>query len=60
MDDVGITGVQGGEAYKNFGINAKGAVVIVRPDGYVGTVASISDIGSIFDYFKSWIVMPSV
>lgn len=54
VDDLDISGVHGGQAYKNFGVGSAGAVVIVRPDGYVGTVAPLSDVGSIFDYFKSF------
>lgn len=54
VDDVDITGEQGGKAYENAGISSEGAVVVVRPDGYVGVVTSLSDINSIFDYFKYW------
>jgi phenol 2-monooxygenase (NADPH) len=50
-----ISGVHGGNAYKNFGVQSSGAVVVVRPDGYVGTVASLSDVATVFDYFKAWI-----
>ena len=54
IDDVDITGEQGGKAYENFGIGPEGAVVIVRPDGYVGLVSTLYDAEAIFEYFRAW------
>jgi phenol 2-monooxygenase (NADPH) len=54
IDDVDITGEQAGNAYRNFGISDEGALVVVRPDGYVGLVAGLSDADSVLSYFRSW------
>lgn len=41
-----------GRAYENFGIDsAKGALVIVRPDQYVGAIYSTSDLKSLENFF---------
>lgn len=37
IDDVDMTGEQGGKVYETFGINDSGAAIVVRPDGYVGS-----------------------
>ena len=45
----------GGNGYEEYGIDkVKGAVVVVRPDGYVGTVAPYESIADINDYFASF------
>ncbi|KAF9062387.1 FAD binding domain-containing protein [Rhodocollybia butyracea] len=54
IDDVDITGEHGGRAYQNFGIGYEGAMVIVRPDGYVGMVTSLGDVQGILGYFRPW------
>ncbi|KAI0341977.1 hypothetical protein BDW22DRAFT_1345745 [Trametopsis cervina] len=54
VDDVDITGEQGGRAYENFGISDQGALVVVRPDGYVGFVTTLSDADGVLGYFRSW------
>ena len=46
-----VKGQNGGTAYKTYGISPNGAVVVVRPDGYVGTVASLEDVEAIDGYF---------
>ncbi|KAJ2911833.1 hypothetical protein MD484_g8578, partial [Candolleomyces efflorescens] len=46
VDDAGTTGKQGGDGYTNYGIDpSAGAVVLVRPDGHVGTVSPLSEDG---------------
>jgi len=54
VDDVDMTGTQGGQAYEYFGIEPAGAVVIVRPDGYVGFVSSFECVRDIDGYFASF------
>jgi len=54
IDDVDVRGKQGGDAYANFGISPSGAVVIVRPDGYVGMVAPFDRIQDIDAYFATF------
>jgi len=52
VDDVDMTGTQGGQAYEYFGIEPAGAVVIVRPDGYVGFVSSFECVRDVDRYFS--------
>lgn len=54
VDNKELMGTLGGDAYLNFGISATGAVVIVRPDGYVGIVAPFDDIAHIDTYFAQF------
>ena len=54
VDDVNIAGTDGGKAYKSFGISAEGAVVIVRPDGYVGMVAPLDGTEALHEYFSGF------
>lgn len=41
LDDSSAKKPIGGDMYKNYGIGDEGAVVVVRPDGYVGTVVPL-------------------
>ncbi|EIM80353.1 uncharacterized protein STEHIDRAFT_68295 [Stereum hirsutum FP-91666 SS1] len=41
LDDSSAKKQIGGDMYKNYGIGDEGAVVVVRPDGYVGTVVPL-------------------
>lgn len=41
--------------YADFGIGSEGAVVVVRPDGYVGLVTSLHDIQALADYFTGFL-----
>ncbi|KAJ7781886.1 FAD binding domain-containing protein [Mycena maculata] len=55
-DEKDLRGTQGGNAYTAFGIDPHaGAVVCVRPDGYVGMVAPLEDVGAIASYFASFL-----
>ncbi|KAF5334575.1 hypothetical protein D9758_018362 [Tetrapyrgos nigripes] len=54
IDDIDITGEFGGKAYANLGIGDEGAIVVVRPDGYVGMVTSLSDAEGVLGYFTPW------
>jgi hypothetical protein len=41
------------DAYKVYGVDRKkGAVAVVRPDGYIGVIAELKDTGSIHSYLK--------
>lgn len=49
-----------GDAYKNYGVDkAKGCVVAVRPDQYVGWIGDLEDFGELEQYFQGILVMPS-
>ncbi|OJI99218.1 hypothetical protein ASPVEDRAFT_125606 [Aspergillus versicolor CBS 583.65] len=46
------------DAYQIYGVDpAKGALVVVRPDGYVGVVAHLNDVGRVDAYLNRLIVM---
>ncbi|KAF8202399.1 FAD binding domain-containing protein [Pholiota molesta] len=56
IDDTDNTEKKGGDGYRNYGIDeTNGAIVIVRPDGYVGMVAPLDGISEISSYFSSFI-----
>jgi phenol 2-monooxygenase len=41
------------DVYKVYGVDPKkGAVTVIRPDGYVGIVAELKDTSSVHAYFK--------
>lgn len=45
-------GRTGGGGYDTYGIDScKGALVVVRPDGYVGMVAPYEGVGDVEQYF---------
>lgn len=49
-----MRGAVGGKAYANLGIEPTGAIVVVRPDGYVGMVAPLDQPSDIDAYFASF------
>jgi phenol 2-monooxygenase len=59
IDDTDVTETIGGKAYANFGIEPSGAVVVVRPDGYVGMMAPFDKMQDIDTYFASFMTPPS-
>ncbi|KIK79159.1 hypothetical protein PAXRUDRAFT_16476 [Paxillus rubicundulus Ve08.2h10] len=54
IDDIDVSGAVGGKGYSYYGVSDQGAVVIVRPDGYVGTIAPLDGVTHIDDYFASF------
>ncbi|KAJ7251355.1 FAD binding domain-containing protein [Mycena rebaudengoi] len=55
LDHTGLRGTEGGDAYATFGIDSHtGAVICVRPDGYVGAVTPLGTTRSISAYFASF------
>ncbi|KAF7964521.1 hypothetical protein HWV62_6261, partial [Athelia sp. TMB] len=54
VDDQDMLGRQGGRAYENLGISSAGAVVAVRPDGYVGLVFPFDAVRDADEYFASF------
>ncbi|KAF8997916.1 FAD binding domain-containing protein [Cyathus striatus] len=57
MDDTDVQGKQGGDAYSNFGVSFNGALVVVRPDGYVGTVLPLQNVQELDGYLSSFMEM---
>ncbi|PIL24615.1 hypothetical protein GSI_12499 [Ganoderma sinense ZZ0214-1] len=57
LDDKDMMGRCGGGGYEAYGINpAEGAIVVVRPDGFVGTVAPFEHLDDITRYFASFLL----
>lgn len=48
----GVTG--SGKVYESLGINAAGAVIVVRPDGYVAAIAPLDGVSHITSYFTTF------
>ncbi|KAF9648655.1 hypothetical protein BDM02DRAFT_3155659 [Thelephora ganbajun] len=60
VDDVSIALNAGGRAYSTYGIDRNaGATVVVRPDGYVGIVAPLEDVGVLNTYFAGFMTQRS-
>lgn len=56
LDDADLFGRVGGKGYEVYGIDPEeGAIVVVRPDGYVGMVAPFESIQDVNDYFASFL-----
>ena len=55
QQNVVINGATGGTAYATYGISRNGAIVVVRPDGYVGTVAPLDNPQHVDQYFGAFI-----
>jgi len=54
VDDVDFSGRMGGKAYSTYGIDSHGAVVIVRPDQFVGMIAPLNKVNHLNQYFASF------
>lgn len=51
IDDTDVTGTVGGRGYAYYGVADEGAIVVVRPDGYIGTIVPLDGVTEIDDYF---------
>jgi len=56
VDDVEVRGSSGGKAYESFGVGLEGAVVVVRPDGYIGTILRLDDVQGLAEYFGAFML----
>ena len=57
LDDTDMYARVGSGGYATYGIDAqKGAIVVVRPDGYVGMVAPFEHLQDVDAYFASFMV----
>ncbi len=59
LDDCDMHGRSGGGGYAKYGIDEhEGAIVVVRPDGYVGIVASLdgSGVQNVDAYFGAFLM----
>jgi phenol 2-monooxygenase len=60
LDDTDVTGARGGQIHERYGISrSAGAVVVVRPDGYVGTIAPLDELTSLDVYFAGFMLSAS-
>ncbi|KAI0693736.1 FAD binding domain-containing protein [Cytidiella melzeri] len=55
LDAVDTTGKQGGKMYDAWGVRPEGAVVIVRPDGYVASVTGLDETAQLEKYFAGFL-----
>ncbi|KDR80826.1 hypothetical protein GALMADRAFT_222424 [Galerina marginata CBS 339.88] len=54
IDDTDLKGVQGGDGYRKYGVGSDGAIVIIRPDGYVGMIAPLDRVQDLEAYFSGF------
>ncbi|KAG1795072.1 FAD binding domain-containing protein [Suillus plorans] len=54
IDDIDVTGSFGGKGYSYYGVGDEGAIVAVRPDGYVGAIAPLDHVEDLDAYFTSF------
>lgn len=54
-DDEQLAGGAGGKVYETYGISPEqGAVVVVRPDGYVSAITALDDVDHLNQYFAGF------
>ena len=57
LDDKDVHGRSGGGGYAKYGIDEHaGAIIVVRPDGYVGTVAPLDGVNFLNSYFSLFLL----
>jgi len=59
IDDRDVTGSFGGDGYSRYGVGSQGALVIVRPDGYVGAISPLDKVEEVDAYFASFMKVTS-
>ena len=60
LDDVDMQGHNGGGGFDAYGIDKDvGAIVVVRPDGYVGTVTPPDRVDELLEYFAAFLLEPA-
>jgi len=56
LDDTDMYARSGGGGYERYGVDSeRGAIVVVRPDGYVGFVAPFENVKEVHDYFSMFL-----
>jgi hypothetical protein len=61
VDDISTALNAGGKAYSTYGVDrSAGAIVVVRPDGYVGIVAPVEDVGVLNTYFAGFMTQRTI
>jgi len=54
-DDKSACGRVGGSFYADYGVSDDGAIIVCRPDGYVGMVAALDDLTAVESYFDKFL-----
>lgn len=54
VDDITLEETQGGKAYEAYGIESSGAIIVVRPDGYVGCLSALDSMDEVNAYFAKF------
>ncbi|KAG8221073.1 putative phenol hydroxylase [Butyriboletus roseoflavus] len=54
IDDTDVKGFVGGQGYSYYGVADEGAIVVVRPDGYVSAIAPLDGVAGIDAYFAQF------
>ena len=52
-----VKGLIGGQGYSYYGVADEGAIVVVRPDGYVSAIAPLDGVATIDAYFAQFMKM---
>lgn len=53
QSEMRFYGAETDAVYSTYGVPpARGAIAVVRPDGYIGVVARLSDTGRVEDYLR--------
>ena len=55
LDAIDVTGKKGGKVYEEYGVRPEGAVVVIRPDGYVASITSLDKPGALEKYFANFL-----
>lgn len=55
VDGQSLCGRYNGEYYSTYGISDRGAVVVCRPDGYIGMIAGLDDTNALESYFSGFL-----
>jgi phenol 2-monooxygenase len=56
-----VTGTCGGHIHERYGISCSaGALIVVRPDGYVGTVVPLDELTALDTYFSGFMRSPQL
>ncbi|EKM48994.1 uncharacterized protein PHACADRAFT_202149 [Phanerochaete carnosa HHB-10118-sp] len=56
VDAVSAFSKDSGGAYTAFGVPAAGQLVVVRPDGYIGTIVELSEMQRLGEYLRGWML----
>jgi len=57
LDDTDVTGTRGGQIHERYGISrSAGALIVVRPDGYVGTVVPLDELAALDTYLSGFML----